>query len=336
MGSERRWSIKEITGLLKDVAEIDKDNITLISGGAGMGKSTIGILMCIHACSWFDIKQDVLFSRKEVLNWINNAKDGSWGLADEAINVLFKRDFAAKQQKFLLKVLDMCRVKNLTLLMCIPNFWAMDKHLLEGRIRLRIHVARTGLAFMWKPSENPFTPDRWCRKYNEKVCYNWDNYPNAKRTIGFMGYLPFGDMPEKYKVIYIKIKKEKKEMIAKEEEEEEKQEDIVKKRSIDIGKLMCLVWLDKRGFLKNGWLTNMAIDEGITKQALRQKIKIFFDKYGDMIGDKQDVSYKVNSVNKDIIYINNQNNDKIDDKVSLIDNTIELLNDMKEDGKDTI
>lgn len=333
--SDRRWSIKELVELLKQVAEIDKDNITCLSGGAGMGKSTLGILMCKTACPWFDLNNDIIFSRKELLDWINNARPGSWGLADEAINVLFKRDFAAKQQKFLLKIIDMCREKNLTLLMCVPNFWAMDKHLLEGRVRLRVHVAKTGLAFMWKPSENPFTPDKWCRKYNEKVCYNWDSYPNAKRTIGFMGFLPFGDLPEKYKVIYLKIKKEKKEMIAREEEEENKKEELVKKRSIDLGKLMILVWLDKRSYLKNGWLTNMALDEGITKQALKQKIQIFADKYGDLIGSKEDVVGKVNTVNNNIVYINSSKSNEIEETSVQFDKTKELLNPEQEDDEET-
>ncbi len=194
MGNETQWSLNELTKTLNETAATDKDNLIGVDGSTGTGKSTISIKACKAGCSWFDMNNDILYSRDEIIDWVTNARPGSWGVADEMINVLFKRDFANKNQKFVLKIFDMCRDRNLTLFMCIPNFWAIDKHLLEGRLRLRIHVARTGLAFLWRPSSNPFAPDRWYRKYNEKVCYNWDVYPNAKRTKGFTGYLKFADL----------------------------------------------------------------------------------------------------------------------------------------------
>jgi hypothetical protein len=306
MANQDMWSLVELTKTLNETAQTDRDNLIPIDGPTGSGKSTLGIELCIKGCPWFDMENDILYSRQELMDWISNARPGSWALADEAVNILFKRDFASKAQKFLLKILDMCRDRNLTIFMCIPNFWALDKHILEGRVRLRIYIAKTGLAFLWKPSGNPFTPDKWYRKYNEKVCYNWDSYPNAKRTKGFTGYLKFGDLPDKYKEKYIKIKKTKKEMIKKLEEQEENQEEINKKRSIELGKLIMLSTLRDNNLLKNGALIALAEIEGVSKQVINQRLKFFKDKYGELISE-------VNIVNSNTIYNDITNNENLEE-----------------------
>lgn len=275
MAEKEEWTIAELTDTLNKTAQTDKDNLVPVDGTTGSGKSTLALKLCIKGCPWFNMDRDILYSRQELMDWISTAKPGSWALADEAVNILFKRDFASKAQKFLLRILDMCRDRNLTILMCIPNFWALDKHVLEGRVRLRIHVAKTGLSFMWKPSSNPFAPDRWYRKYNEKVCWNWDSYPNARKTKGFIGYLKFTDLLDTYKERYLEIKKTKKEMIKKIEEEEEKKEDSTKTRSVEIGKTMMLSFLKENGLLKAGALRAFAEIEGVTEQAVGQKLKRF-------------------------------------------------------------
>lgn len=306
MGTKEEWSLEEITDTLRQTAETDRDNLIAVDGLAGTGKSTLAIKMCKKGCEWFDMQRDILYSRQEIMDWIATAKPGSWGLGDEIINALFKRDFASRGQKFLLKILDMCRDRNLTLIMCLPNFWALDKHILDGRLRLRIHVAKTGLAYMWKPSTNPFAPDRWYRKYNEVVCYNWDYYQNARRTKGFIGFLHFGDMGVREKETYLKIKKEKKQMLKELEEKEEQKEEINRKRSVDFGKNMVLVWLRRNGYLRTGWIEMMAQAEGVTGQAIGQRIKFFEEKYGDVLGNKSNEAnenniYNITSNNQDFI-----------------------------------
>jgi len=284
--SKQEWSLIELTNLLVKTAETDKDNLIPIDGLTGAGKSTFGIKACRKGCPWFDMNKDILYSRQEVTNWVTTAKVGSWGLADEAINILFKREFAAKQQKFLLKILDMCRDRNLTLFMCIPNFWALDKHVLEGRVRLRVHVARTGLIFMWKPSNNPFAPDRWYRKYNEKVCWNWDLYPNAKRTKGFVGFLKFGDLDVNQKTQYLEIKERKKAEVKKQEEIEAQQESRFKQQSITLGKTMMLCKLLQLGMVSKGYSQVLAAWEGVSREAISIRIKTFRERYLEMLEDK--------------------------------------------------
>lgn len=273
--SKEEWSIEEITSTFNKVASIDKDSINAIDGPAGVGKSVLAIKLCKKGCPWFDMEKDILYSRKDIMSWISSARPGSHGIADEIINALFKRDFQKGDQKFLLKLLDMCRNRNLTLYFLLPNFWALDKHILDGRIRVRFHVAKTGLAFLWKPSGNPFTSDKWCKNYNEKVCTNWDSYPNARRTKGFLGYLKFGDLGSEEKKKYVLIKERKKAEVLASEEEEEKKEDINNKRSVELGKLIMIDFFSRKGLLKLGWLKILSDAEGVTHQAIAERLKRF-------------------------------------------------------------
>jgi hypothetical protein len=263
------------------------------------GKSTLAIHLAKKGCIWFKIKDDIIFSRKELIEKISNAEKKSYIVLDEAINVLFKRDFMDRKQKFILKLLDMCRDRNLCLIMCVPNFWAIDKHILEGRIRLRIHVARTGFSFMWKPTTNPFTPDKWNRKYNEQVCYNWDTYPNAKKTKGFIGYLKFGDLCDSDRKDYLAVKEYKKEMIKKEEEEEDKKQELDKQKGFIMGETMVLSMLKEQGLLKKGAFNIYASIRGENPSAIMKRVQRYSKKNGQDTSDN-DINYKYD-VNNDVI-----------------------------------
>lgn len=295
-----QWSIQELTEDINATLRTDQDFFCILDGGTGKGKSTLALKLAIRGCPWFDIRNDVIFSRDELTEKIYSARRGSWLVIDEAINILFNRDFMNKQQKFLLRLLDMCRDRNLCLLMCVPNFWSMDKHILEGRVKVRIHVARTGLAFIWKPSGNPFTPDKWTRKYNEKVCYNWDSYMNARKTKGFLGYINFGDLSEKYKIPYQEIKKLKKEEVRRAEEDAEKRSNEETRKVAELSKLEILNWMETKGLLRKGWRTQFAEREGITGAGVNQKLKSFKKKYLDEVGAS---NTEVNNLNNKL-YIN--------------------------------
>lgn len=298
-GQDYQWSMKEIVGLLNETAKRDKDNLIPIDGATGAGKSTLGLKMCLEGCPWFDMERDILYSREELIEWVTTAKPGSWGLADEAVNMLFKRDFAAKAQKFLLRILDMCRDRNLTILMCIPNFWALDSHVRQGRVRLRIYVAMTGRAFMWKPDTNPFADDRWWKKYNEKVCWNWAEHYNARKTKGFVGIIEFGDLAKKYKEPYLRIKREKKEMIKRLEEEQEQQESRRNKQSVEFGKLQLAELLNSKGLLKSGWQKMWAMAEGVTVDAIYKRMRTWKEINGNSELDPSITPIKYNNNDKE-------------------------------------
>jgi hypothetical protein len=302
MGTKEEWSMEELSQHVTNTKKVDKDFIIITDGATGGGKSTWALKFAIKNDSKFDIEKDIIFSRDELIKKITESENGRTYVADEAINILFKRDFMTTKQKILLRLLDMCRDKNLCLIMCVPNFWAIDKHLLEGRVKLRVHIARTGMAFLWKPSTNPFAPDKWYRKYNEIVCSNWDYYMNARRTKGFLGYMKFGDLSSGHKDVYLQIKKEKKEAMAKSEEEEDKKKEGDKTLGFKLGEFNMLSTLREQGLLKQGAITTLANLRGVSLQVLTNQLR----------------RMKQNEKNKELL-LNNSNNQDIFDEPSLVD-----------------
>jgi len=270
--SREEWSMEELSNHVRNTKKVDKDFLMIVDGSTGSGKSTWAVKFAKKNDDKFSIKDDIMFSQDEFINKIVNSEPGRTYIADEAINILFRRDFMLNKQKFILKLLDMARDKNLCIMFCVPNFWAIDKHLLEGRIKLRVHIARTGLVFLWKPSTNPFTPDKWCRRWNELVCSNWDFYMNARKTKGFLGFMRFGDLGSKEKRIYLEVKAEKKAMIAKLEEEKDKEQKEEEKKLFKVGELTMLALIRDQGWLKPGAMASLSAYRGITNQALGQQI----------------------------------------------------------------
>lgn len=211
------WSIKEISGDIKKTIDNDKDFTIALTGFPGSGKSTLGWHIAAEVDPNFNMSKQMIFTRQDLIAAINTLPEKSAIVIDEAVALLFKRDFANKEQKEVLKILDICRYRNLVLIFCVPNFWSLDNHLLS-RIRLRIHIEKRGLAFIFARSGSPFITDPWFRKENEKLAWNWDQYPDAKKCKGFFGIIHFGDMPDYAKKEYLPLKEEKKLLREKEAE----------------------------------------------------------------------------------------------------------------------
>ena len=149
---------------------------------------------------------------------VNNLPKKSVIVADEAVMMFFKRDFMQREQKDLLKILDICRYRNLIIIFCLPQFFSLDKHIL-GRIRMRAHIHSRGVGLLFKRSINPFIRDPWFQKENEKNCYDWDWQPDPQRAKGFIGIIEFGDMTKGEKKMYEPLKASKKLLREKEEQE---------------------------------------------------------------------------------------------------------------------
>ena len=239
MVRDYQWSIKELCEDINKTLEIDKDFPIAISGFPGSGKSTLADHLARCGDPNYKIKTHMIFTRKDLIDAINNLPPKSYIIIDEAVAVLFKRDFMQSGQKEVLKMLDICRYRNLVLIFCVPNFWALDNHLL-GRIRMRIHIEKRGLGLIFTRSNNPWVQDCWFRKHNENTCWNWDYNPDATKAKGFMGLVRFGDMPEYAKKDYHPLKDEKR--LLREQEGKEKKVDRVgvreRKYLIQLQKLM--------------------------------------------------------------------------------------------------
>ena len=218
-------SIKSLSKHIKRMLNKDWDYIAGVSGDAGVGKSTLTCEIGPEVDPKYTFDHSNIYKQSDLGKAIYNYPEKSFINVDEAINVLYRRDFSKGGQKQLLKDFDMIRDRNLCVFFLIPNFWDLDTKILNsGRIKLWIFIDSRGQGMMFKPDRNPFNPDRWNRDTNKKLFANWPNV-NPRKSPNFVDYIVFDQMPAADYNRYKEVKARKRREAAKENEEEEQEVD---------------------------------------------------------------------------------------------------------------
>lgn len=209
------WSLKEFAEVLKQRQSNKYDVNIGVSGKRGEGKSTM-INKLLYRFKGFKPKKHQVYSREDVIKLLKEQTLGfCWD--DEAINTGYKRDFAQKGQQVLIKHITAYRDNFNIYASAIPFFYSLDKDLRE-LIVIHIHVIERGFAVIFMQLEdNLYQADPWDSKNNSKKEERWQKKkaenPNFKfpyhKLSTFVGYLRFGDLTNKQRVLYEGIKKTK-------------------------------------------------------------------------------------------------------------------------------
>jgi hypothetical protein len=146
------------------------DFIIVFSGFAGVGKSTANIILGkVYSPRGFSYERNLIYSKKALLEMLSKEHGGFIGV-DEAINVLFKREFFEHDQISILKDIDTYRSNHNVVSLLIPSFWDLDSKLLNsGRIKLWVYCKRWGEAIIMKPINKMFNKDPWNFELNQKL-----------------------------------------------------------------------------------------------------------------------------------------------------------------------
>jgi hypothetical protein len=152
----------------------------------------------------FDMETGIVYTRNELLARAKACPRYGAILVDEGVNLLFNRDAMQKEQKQLLRFLDICRKRNLTVYWCIPRFFAVDSHFRNSRCLMWIYVWDRGWANVYTPLKGEkfaYVVDPWQVKLNQHdyLGYKHANSPN------FKGVLRFNDLDPQTKAAYLEI-----------------------------------------------------------------------------------------------------------------------------------
>lgn len=198
-----------IIRVFREAQRREYDAGNAVSGYVGEGKSTFTIQLMkkyykIGSLSEFKTmcNKYLVYSRKEIQK-ITTTETKQFINVDEAINVLFKRDFMKGDQKNLLRTLDVCRDMGHIFTFIIPSFWALDSHTVQTRLRLWVHVEKQKWAHLSRPLRNQYSIDVWHRTENEKIINKTKSVVNTLNYISTMGFNPL--TPEEYE-IYKEVK----------------------------------------------------------------------------------------------------------------------------------
>ena len=204
-----KWTLTELCELIKETTANKFDFIIFIDGRRGTGKSTLAYKLALRIKKNFNPWKDILFSREEVLKQLT-LKKNDLIIADEMINVSYRRDFYLEDQKNLIKYFNMYRDSCNVFIGCVPTFVNIDKDLLK-MVKMRITVVRRGLAVVQIPNNPMYNPDPWDIEKNRKIEMSWMNMnkPRYSKLTTFAGYLEFGDLKPTSRKIYEAVKQEK-------------------------------------------------------------------------------------------------------------------------------
>lgn len=183
-----------IVRAMHENAAKDYDNLIVIEGDEGKGKSHLGYWICKLYDPNFDMNLSYVYDFETFLERMNDPKNNIkvfW--FDEATNLAFSRDWSAAANSSFIQILQMIRSKNLALVMCIPHRSSLDKYIREERLRYLLSVQEMS----WNGGEKG-------RGYFEflipnKVTHDPDDFLS-------LGYGRYEKMPADVRPVYERLK----------------------------------------------------------------------------------------------------------------------------------
>lgn len=189
--------------LYKDLLEIlaedmhrnvraDYDNVVMIEGGEGSGKSNLAYQVIKAYNPYFDIKQTYVYNMdgiRERFAAEDYGGDTFW--MDETSQIASNRNWQSEDNKDLVSILEVCRSKHFSLIGCIPSITRADIYLREFRMRYLLRC---------RPMKFPKIG------YKPRGIFELLKRDNETGKMKHIGYGLFDPMPDDQKQIYEPIK----------------------------------------------------------------------------------------------------------------------------------
>lgn len=125
---------------IKKVLEKKWDAVILIDGVEGSGKSTLSFI-----CGWYitDGKltlKNVAEGTQDAIQKLEKLPDKSTLIIDEGSLMFSSKDVMRKEQRTLIKILNVIRQKMMCLIIVAPSFFDLNKYISIDRSRFLLHV----------------------------------------------------------------------------------------------------------------------------------------------------------------------------------------------------
>ena len=117
--------VKDVVGT-SGKAGNDWDEIALIAGYPGTGKSNFAMSVARYCCEWFDISY-IAFDAESFIELTNKCKPNSSIILDESFQSLNSKTTMTSDFVRIINHLQLVRQKNLYIFLCLPNFFDLAK-----------------------------------------------------------------------------------------------------------------------------------------------------------------------------------------------------------------
>ena len=168
------------------------DNIVMIEGGEGSGKSNLAWNLIEHYSPGFDISQTYVYNMDGIRDRFKNADYGG-GLfwMDETSQIASNRTWQSEDNKDLVSILETSRSKGFLICGCVPSIDRVDIYLRESRMRYQLICRPMSFPSIGRKDRGIFE----LRKRN-----------NESLKMDHVGYGLFEQMPKEASAIYEPIK----------------------------------------------------------------------------------------------------------------------------------
>lgn len=172
----------------------DYDNVVMIEGGEGSGKSNLAWQVIKAYNPNFDIRQTYVYNMDGIRERFA-AEDygGNIFWMDETSQIASNRNWQSEDNKDLVSILEVCRSKHFSLVGCIPSISRADLYLREYRMRYLLRC---------KPMKFDSLG------YRPRGVFELLKRNNESGNMEHVGYGLYDAMPEDAKLIYEPIKAE--------------------------------------------------------------------------------------------------------------------------------
>lgn len=167
------------------------DNLCVIWGGEGSGKSNLAYALCKAFDPDFKIEDQYVYSVDDLKAKLDEGNDMHqifW--LDEGSNIANNREWSSQDSRDIISLLEMMRSRGWTLVMCIPSWERLDIYIRENRMRYLVHC---------EPMSFPIAGYKERGYYEIRIREN----TGKMRTVGYGEY---DVMPDDDKAIYETIK----------------------------------------------------------------------------------------------------------------------------------
>lgn len=185
---------KNLDGIRNLVLKKDMDWLIVVEGMEGVGKTTLALKMCRYFDPKFNIKK-VCFNLEQFKDAVRTSKFGDAINIDEGALMCFTRDAMKGEVKEFIRLMTAIRQYRLLIVICIPDFYLLDKYIREWRIKSLIKVKSRGRFFFF--SKNRIKQIRMNKRKTKRIYPTpdfkesfssmkdefWDKYLDKKGSI---------------------------------------------------------------------------------------------------------------------------------------------------------
>lgn len=137
--------LERIVEDMTDRVDREFDNLVVIDGDEGVGKSSLAYKLCTMLDPTFTLEERYVYSLEEFLQKLTEDTTirGKVFLFDEATNVANNRQWMETGNTIFTKILEKIRSRGLTMVLCIPFYGRLDKYVRTWRVKFRLKAHET-------------------------------------------------------------------------------------------------------------------------------------------------------------------------------------------------